>query len=54
MENMGIKCENYIGYMVVVLDIPLDYVMRQDMLVWWTAANEHDNLKYQAIYIGPA
>ena len=46
--------DNYIGSMVGVLDITLDYVTRHNMKFGWTADNKHDSLKYQAIYIGPA
>ena len=40
--------------MVRVSGVPLDYVTCQDMPAGWTAANEHNRLKYQAIQIGPA
>ena len=39
--------------MVEVLGITLDYVTRCNMSVVWKIANEHNWLKYQAIYIGP-
>ena len=47
-----IKWDNCIGSMVGVSVIPLDYVTHSDITVGWTAANEHDRLKYQAIHIG--
>ena len=34
-----VKWDNYIGSMVVVLDIPLDYVMIHDIPVECTVAN---------------
>ena len=40
--------------MVWVLGITLDYVIRSDMPFLWMVANEHDQLKYQAIQIGLA
>ena len=40
--------------MVGVLVIPLDNVRRFDTTVGWTAANEHDHLKYQAVHIVPS
>ena len=48
-----VKWDNYIGSMVVVLDIPLDYVMIHDIPVECTVANEHYRLKYQVIHIVP-
>ena len=45
--------DNYIGLLVRVLGIPLYYVTHCNMPVGRTAANEHNRLKYQAIYIGP-
>ena len=49
-----VKWENYIGSMVGVSVIYLDYMTRHDMSIGWMAANEHDHLKYQAIHIGLA
>ena len=49
-----VKWENYIGFMVGVLGISLDYVMHCDMPSGWTAANKNNRLKYQVIHIGPA
>ena len=43
------KWEDYIGSMVRLLGVPLDCVTRHDMLSGWTAANEFDCLKYQAM-----
>ena len=40
--------------MVGLLGIPLDYVTRRNMQVGWTASNEQDPLKYQAVHIGSA
>ena len=49
-----VKWENYIGSMVGLSGIPLDYMTCFDIPVGWTAVNLHDRLKYQAIQIGPA
>jgi hypothetical protein len=49
-----IKWENYLGSMLGSSGVPLDYVTRRDMPAEWTAGNEHDALKYQAIQVGPA
>ena len=48
-----VKWENYIGSIVGVSGIPLDYVARLDMPVGWMVVSEHDHLKYQVIHIGP-
>ena len=39
--------------MVGVLGISLDYVTRCDILVVWTAENDHNHLKNQRIQIVP-
>ena len=49
-----VKWENYIGPMVGVSSVPLDYVTRCDIPVGWTAANKNDWLKHQAVQIGSA
>ena len=49
-----VKWRNYIGSMIGVSFIPLDNVTCHDMTKVWTAVNEHNCLKYQAIQISPA
>ena len=44
-----IKWDNYIGSMVGVSVITLDYMTFNDIPVGWTAANEQNRLKCQAI-----
>ena len=48
-----VKWDNYIGTMAQLLGFPLDYVIRCEMPVGWTAANDHNQFKYQAIYNVP-
>ena len=49
-----ILLENYIGSIIGESGVPLDYVIRRDQAAGWTAANEHDRLKYAAVQTGPA
>ena len=49
-----VKWENYIGSMVGVLYIPLDYATCCDMPVGWTSENDKNRLKYQAMPISLA
>ena len=49
-----VKWENYIGPMVGVSGIPLDYGTCCNIPSGWIAANENKYLKYQAIHIGMA
>ena len=48
------KRENYLVSMMGASGIPLDYIVRRYQPEGWTADNDHDRLKYQALHVGPS
>ena len=48
------KWENCLGSMMGASGIPLDYIVLRKQPDGWTADNDHDRLKYQALHNGPS
>ena len=54
MDNVGHEVKNYLGSMMVASGIRLDYIVLRKQPDGWTADNDHDRLKYQALHVGPS